>query len=60
MFVVIFTEKVTDPADCLSKKGLSNLDYNVWCSNFPKYITNISVHDHDGVFSNHFCKVFGR
>ena len=47
-------------ADCLSKKGLRNVDYNVWWSNFPKDVTNISFHDYYGFFSNCLCKLFGR
>ena len=32
-------------ANCLAKKWLSSLDPNIWWSNFPKDVSNISFHD---------------
>ena len=32
------------------KKWLNSLDSNVWWSNFPKDVTNISFHDYYGFF----------
>ena len=44
--------------DCLAKKGLNSLGFNVLWSNFPKDVTNISFHDYCGFFSNRLCKFF--
>ena len=45
-------------ADCLAKRGLNSLDYNVCWSNFLKNVTNINFHYYCGFYSKRLFKFF--
>ena len=42
--------------DCLAKKGICNVDSNIWWSNFPRDVLKIGFDDYCGSSFNRLCR----
>ena len=43
-------------ADCLAKKGIYNVDSNIWWSNFLRDVLNFGFDDYRGSSFNRLCR----
>ena len=49
-------KEATRKIDCLTKKGIYNLEYFTWRSNFPKDVIKFSLEDYYGFSFNQMCR----